>query len=81
MATIFIGTGKAKNYLMSALSVSIPNDHRISMDFNSAVFKQDNTEKIFPDLISLTRGTPAGYIDNSGNYAVFIMIQSWGVVS
>lgn len=70
MATIFIGTGKAKKYLMSALSVSIPSDHRVSIDFNSSVFKQDNTEKTFTDLISLTRGSAAGYIDNSGNYAI-----------
>jgi len=69
MTTILFGTGVAKKYLMSALSVSVPSGARVSADFNSRSYKQDGIEKSFSDLISLTRGSAAGYIDDTGNYA------------
>lgn len=70
MATIIIGTGVAKNYVMSALTLSIPSDYRVSLDFSTLTYKQDGVLRSFEELISLTRGSAAGYIDNSGNYAV-----------
>lgn len=68
--TILVSSGVAKKYLMSALSLSVPTDYRASLNFDAMTYKQDGVAKSFEDLISLTRGSAAGYIDSTGNYAV-----------
>lgn len=69
MTTIFKSNQVAKKFLSSGLLMSIPLGYRVAMNFNDLTFKQDITAKTFGDLMTLTRNTSGGYIDDAGAYA------------
>lgn len=69
MATVLKSNSVAKKYLASAMSLSVPADYRALLDFGSEKFKLDSIDKTLTDLLSVTRGSTAGYINNSGVYA------------
>lgn len=70
MATVLKSNSIAKKYLSSVTSLSIPPDYRVAMDFSSAKFGMDGLAKTVTDLLSVTRGSPAGYVNDSGVYTL-----------
>lgn len=70
MATILKSNSIANKFMFSALEAALPSDYRASMSFATEKYTLDGTVKAIKDMIISSRTTTAGYVDNSGDYAV-----------
>lgn len=70
MATIFKSNSIAKKYLATSLKLSLPSDFKLSADFVMEKYTINGAVKTISDILTNTRSTAAGYINDTGAYIV-----------